>query len=130
MDGVTAAAKRPARPRLTISHENDGAKLVRTFAPVNPNNPMTMTVRFPILSAVAPNPGAAAAYRREKDATIRPALDGEMAYRCAMAGSRGETTNKSVPIVKRVTHPTANLKRWLHSVFTCFTASIVDIYYL
>lgn len=108
---MTAAAENPAKTRLTTSNGNDGARLVNAFPKVKQRSPIKITFRFPSLSDSPPSHGATIAYMIEKAATIHPAAPGVIENRLEMDGKRGDTTNKSVPMMNNVSHPATILKR-------------------
>jgi len=69
------------------------------------NKPKTIKNRRPLRSESHPKSGALMAYISEKTVISHPATAGVIPYSLAINGNKGDMTNKSVPIINRVTHP-------------------------
>jgi hypothetical protein len=84
---------------------NVGEMAVKKLDKQNDNKPKTMKRRRPLRSENHPKSGALIAYISENTVTIHPATAGVITYSLAINGNKGDITNKSVPIINKVSHP-------------------------
>jgi hypothetical protein len=101
---------------------NVGEIAVKKLDTQNDIKPKTMKLRRPLRSESHPKTGALIAYISENTVTIHPATAGVISYSFEINGNRGDITNKSVPIINKVSHP---VRRYMFSFFLRLKCTLI-----